>query len=148
MKNERQFLLSVLRDDEEAVAFIEALFHIAQVWDDLVDADQNVSVLEINAAFIDALITLPRNRFWQRHAAELQPLIEAAVIDWKTANHFERAFEHDQTLAFVLREHIAQVVIRAAWCLGGMQWAEHVAPSVWRENHDGTLEQYLREKRR
>lgn len=142
MVSEHKFLLDVLRGDTHAVAFIEALFGIFQTWDDLIDGDPTTQE-RIHEAFTHALVTLPRNPFWQRFAPELQPIIEAAIVDWQTANRFERGNRDDQVLAFVLRERVAQIVVRAAWCLGGQRWAEEVAPSVWRANQDGTLEHYL-----
>lgn len=130
--------------DESGVEFIEALFDTFHTWDDLIDEDP-VSPDAINLAFTTALVAIPRNPFFQRHAYELQPLIEAAITDWKVANTFERGGAHERNLAFVLRDHMAQIVIRAAWCVGGQSWADHVAPSVWRANCDDTLEEYLGE---
>jgi hypothetical protein len=141
---DQAFLRWALAGDEQAVALINDLFALFQVWDDLIDGD-STSQARIHRAFTAALITIPRNGFFQRFAGELQPLIEAAIIDWKTANAFERGSHDERVLAFVLREHVAQIVIRAAWCLGGHGWAEQVAPAVWRANHDGTLHDYLRE---
>lgn len=144
MANERAFLMEVI-GDEAGVEFVEALFETFHTWDDLVDGDRYVGEDAINLAFTTALVAIPRNPFFQRHAHELQPLIEAAISDWKAANSFERGAQHERNLAFVLRDHVAQIVIRAAWCVGGQAWADHVAPAVWRMNCDDTLGDYLAE---
>lgn len=144
MDSERKFISKVLREDAAAVAFIETLFALVHTWDDLIDGDAVIPD-RIHQAFTDALVTLPRNPFWQRHAVELQPLIEAALIDWKVANRFESGSDNERVLAYGLREHFMQILIRAAWCLGGQEWAERVAPEVWRANQDDTLEDYLEE---
>jgi hypothetical protein len=142
-KAEQAFLLRVLQGDTEALAFIELFFEIVQTWDDLVDQDEPVSPERANQAFLAAMVRLPRNTFYQRHAPELQPVMEQAYLDWLTANQLEQGDRHQQVLAFVLRERVATVLVRAATLIGGFDYGRSIAPEVWLANHDGTLEDYL-----
>jgi hypothetical protein len=89
--NER---LSVwLKGHAEAVAFILAIHEIYELWDDLVDGDETTEP-RINKAFYLAMVDLPRNGFYRQNFALLSPIIELSIIDWWTANKFERAQGH------------------------------------------------------
>lgn len=140
---EREFLADVLRGEVGAIAFCELLGSVSQTWDDLFDRDTDASKDRVNAAFFNALIVLPRNPFYQRHFDSLHPLLEAAAMDWMSANDLEQGSEHDRTLAFVLRDSLVSVVIRCAAIVGGYEWAIARAAEIRRFFHDETLEQYI-----
>lgn len=139
--NEREFLLDVLKGNAEAVEFCQTLGVISQAWDDAIDTG---ATSEISGAFVSALITLPANPFYRDHFAELQPLIQASIIDWLTANELERGSPHDKTLAFVLRDSLTAVVIRCAAIVGGLAWAIANAPRIRRFFQQEVLSHYLR----
>lgn len=143
--DQREFLLEVLCGDVAAVEFVERFAGLCQVWDDLVDRDKPVTPEQVSETFIDALVHIPRNPFYQRHLPELQPIIEQLILDWLTANELERGDRHELTLAFVLRERLASLVVRCASLLGGFEWGAAVGRRIWLRNHDGHLDEYLRE---
>lgn len=139
-------LLALLGGDaqgQQALALCDALFGISQVWDDLVDADRAVSPEAVSQAFWLALVEIPANPFWQRHQAELRPLLAAAIAAWQDANELERGPEHERTLAFVLRDMLTSVACHCAYLLGGYPWQRRVSPDVRRLLHDEPLSDYL-----
>lgn len=130
--------------DEEALAFCEAFFFITQVWDDLVDQDKAIDPADVNRAFWLALVEMPANPFFARHAAQLNAFLGQAVCAWFDANVLECGTSHEKTLAFVLRDAVGGLISLCAYLLGGYDRMRAVSPHVRRLVHDETLETYLR----
>lgn len=150
-RNERELAASqavqlsvFLKADADAVRLCQNLFALTQVWDDLVDADKAVAPEDVNQAFWTALVELPQNPFYRRHAEQLQPVIRTALADWLDATVLETGTGHERTLAYVLRDTVGNVVSQCAYLLGGYQWMRAVSPDVRRMIHDETLDGYLR----
>lgn len=114
-----------LRGNEDALAMWDTLFSIVNVWDDLYDGDRDVEPSELDEAFIQALVDLPRNRFYREHEAELRPLLEQGIQDWQVSNRLVFLGSHFEA-AFVLRCSVVAVAIRAATIIGGWSWGVHV----------------------
>lgn len=133
-----------LKGDAQAVALCDQVFHLTQIWDDLVDGDKEVCIEDINRAFWLALVEIPQNPFFQRHQAQLTPLLRAAVADWMDAGSLEQGDNHERTLAFVLRDAVGGLVSQCAYLIGGYEWMRTVSPDVRRMVHDETLDTYLR----
>lgn len=115
-----------LKGDTEAVALNLALYRIAHLWDDLIDGDA-ATPEEINAAFVDALVNVPRNGFYQRHFALLNPLVEMAIMDWLTANGMEATKDPKLLrLSYALRFSLQAVTVMCARIVGGCDWARSV----------------------
>lgn len=142
--NQEQLVHDWLRGDADAIAFINILAGVSQVWDDLIDRDRTPSADEINGAFVALLLRLPRNGFYRQYFDELQPLIEAAMLDWLTANELERGGQQDAMVAFVLRDSMAGILLRAMAIIGGWDYAVSRAPDVRRHIHDEPLSDYSR----
>lgn len=137
------FLSRVLQGDMAAVAFCETLFHISQVWDDLVDRDRDVPREEVDAAFWNALIAIPNNPFYMQHAAVLQPLMQAAIVDWMDATTLERGTPRERTVSYVLRDSLSAIVIHCARLIGGYEWMRSISPDVRRELYDEAISEYI-----
>lgn len=115
------------RGDADAVNLVLILHSIVETWDDLIDQDKPISSAQISTAFHNALITLPRNAFYQRNFARLNPLIEAAIVDWLSANEFERSHDAQKiTMAYGLRYTLYSVTALIAAIIGGLEWATTV----------------------
>ena len=126
MKTANDLLPKFLKGDDEAIRFNSALYEIAELWDDLIDNDETTRA-GINAAFYAALITLPRNGFYQRHFALLNPIMEAAILDWFTANELESTGSiENKRAAFILRCGLQAVTVMSARIIGGVEWAQAV----------------------
>lgn len=136
-----------LKGDSGAIAFIQVLATVSQIWDDLIDRDVSVSDTEINRAFQLLLVDLPRNVFYAKHFAELQPIVEQAILDWYDANQLERGDEHDKMLSYVFRDSLTNILIRCALLVGGWDWAREVSCDIRRSVYDEPLAEYLKEHR-
>ncbi len=126
MKTMGEIIAKATRGDASAAEFLTALHQVVDLWDDLIDKDRPVSSDAINTAFYDLLVTLPRNAFYQRNFALLNPLIESAIIDWHTANALEASKQSMQT-AYGLRCSGQAVSIMVARIVGGPSFAENIA---------------------
>ncbi len=146
--DEQTLLTEVLQQHPDAIALINLLSRTSQVWDDLIDRDNPVTPDKINETFLALLSELPRNPFYQRYFSELQPLIEAAMIDWLTANQLETLviapgeWPEVAPLAWCLRDNLSSIIIGCAKIIGGMAWAIEVAPKLRRHIHDEPLKTY------
>lgn len=134
------------RGDEDAVALAMMVIHVCDVWDDLIDKDQEIRDEDITRAFMFALCAMPRNRFYRAHIDEIVPLLELGVVNWLTANRFERDGERRALeIAHVIRHGIGDLFVHMARLIGGLQWAIEVAPEIKLVVHTDTLDEYLQE---
>lgn len=144
---ERERLARWLRGDPWAIALLEDLGFITQVWDDCVDGDRVLTRDAVDGAFIRALTVLPRNPFWLRHQADLLPLLEAWILDWQTATTIEQGQAMDPILtrvAWLIRDSSAGLIVACARIVGGWEWAQEVALEVRAHLHDEPFDAYVR----
>lgn len=141
----------VLLGQTPAVEFFACIWKVLHFWDDLIDRDQPVTDADINAAMFTALVTLPTNTFYRAHHASLSPVLVNAIANWQAANRFE-AMGDERLLqqAFVIRSDYANILIQAAYLVGGPDWLMHVTPIIrdmWTyENFDAYKSNLQREK--
>lgn len=134
-----------LRGDADAVRFITAIHRIVETWDDLIDKDKPVSEGEINSAFMTALIELPRNQFYMRNFATLNPILESAIDTWRVSNALERTKDDNAlTTAFILRCGVFALTIQSAKIIGGDDWGQTVGFEIYQAGDD-SLERYRAE---
>lgn len=120
----RDLLGKWLLGNADAIAFILMIHKIAELWDDLIDKDVDIDADAINGAFYAALIALPRNRFYQQNFADLNPILEQAILDWQTANALELKRDADcLRTAFILKCGFFGLTVMAAKIVGGPRWA-------------------------
>lgn len=137
--------MDVLKADQAAVDFIETVGGLSQVWDDVVDGDIPSEAIAdvVNRMMHITLFVLPNNPFYRYNFATLNPMMQLIVNDWHDANALERGTRHDRTVAFVLRDRLASLVVQCAAIVGGATWARTVGPRIRRFFFDETLDQYL-----
>lgn len=141
---EQHFLQNVLRNVQPAIAFCEALGRISQTLDDIVDGDKHVSAGAVIRSYWEALIELPENPFYRQHEGYLRPLMAAALQDWTDSTMLERTGQqHDASLAFVLRDQLAGVVVQCARLVGGYDWMRETGPLIRRFFHGERLDDYV-----
>lgn len=120
-------MLGFVKGDHEAFDFLMNVHEIVEVWDDLIDKDKAVSDLALNDTFYRALIVLPRNGFYQRNFSLLNPIFEAGILDWFTANALEAKGDTESLMAArVLRCNLQQLMVMCARVVGGVEWAKRV----------------------
>jgi hypothetical protein len=116
-----------LCNDADAVAMVRDILRVAEVWDDMIDNDKPLTTDDINGALYIALVNLPRNCFYQRNFREISPLVESAIMDWMTANEFEKSGDKQKlSLSYGLRFTPLAITTAAARILGGVQFAKVV----------------------
>jgi len=132
-----------LKGNAEAVAFFDGMTKVAQVWDDMIDRDRQSTPAEINEAFWQALVLMPRNAFYRAHFAELAPLVASAIVNWHGANALEQeGSDADLDIAFATRGEYVNLLLQSALLIGGVEWAVAVAPVVRRHCHSEGREKY------
>lgn len=142
---EYHFLRNVLLDNTSAIEFCRTLCRIAQTLDDIIDADRSLSGSRVISAFWQAMIELPANPFYREHEPFLRPLIAMAIQDWRDSVVLERSnSHHNKTLAFVMRDQLAGVIIQCAYLVGGEQWMEKNGPAIRQHCHEDSLDDYLK----
>lgn len=143
--DDRTLFLEAFRGDEHAADLLVALSEMTQTYDDLIDRDKPVSDEAIHRMMHIVLVAIPRNPFYVAWRAELQPMIEQMVIDWRTANELEGGDTAQKLVAYVLRDTLCSVVVRAAHIIGGWDWALEVSTRVRKYVHDEPPGDYVRE---
>lgn len=144
--NESEFLEEVLLGNREAIVFVQTLAKVAQTLDDLVDGDRPVESGEIISMVWKSLIELPTNGFYRQCELYLRPLMALALQDWQDSVVLEQDGDlHDKTIAFVLRDQMAGLIVQCAYLVGGEDWMKKVGPAIRRHCHEDTLADYLRD---
>lgn len=142
---EYQFITEVLQNNKSAIEFCRSLFRISQTLDDIIDADRPLTGSQVISAFWQAMIELPANPFYREHEPFLRPLMAMALQDWRDSVVLERSdSHHNRTLAFVLRDQLAGLVIQCAYLVGGEQWMEQHGPAIRQHFHEDSIDDYLK----
>jgi len=145
-KNEHDFLMKVLCGNASAVDFCEVLFRISQVLDDLYDGDKQVDREHlVDVLGWESLIRLPNNPFYIQYFHVLNPIMQAAIVDWMDANKLERGRDHEKNIAFVLRDSIGGIISHCALLVGGYAWMREWSPKIRQHIFEEPLKDYKRE---
>lgn len=120
--------------DSEAVEFLELVFDITDVWDDLVDKDREVTESQINNIFTKCLIRLPGNLFYRQHYAILASQLMLVINAWQDANELEKGDEADRVYACGLRFLLVQLIATVVNLVKGPDAAREISVAAWREN--------------
>lgn len=143
--NQNAFLERILCGNQLAISFCEELFEVSQVWDDLYDEDKEVSKETLNKVFWSLLITLPSNPFYQANFDVLNPLMQAAIVDWMDANELARGDVQQKCVAYVLRDSLSTILIHCARIIGGWDWMREVSVEVRDALYDEPLIEFMEE---
>lgn len=117
------------------------LLDVAHIWDDLVDRDKPVDNVQIDRAFLAALIHLPRHPLW--FPAGLDHHVLNVFLRWRDATYLEThtPSEDDLNKAYMLRAGLYDVFVIIAHFLYGDAWAREIGPMV-RQFYGETLAAY------
>ncbi len=139
---EKDLILWAVRGDIHAARFCEHIFHISQIWDDLIDQDRDVHPQDINRIMWIALLEVPANPFFQKYANDLIPVMRQYIIDWLDANELEKGNSHDISVAYVLRDSASQLLTQCAYLVGGTAWVNQISLAIRRRIHDEPITSY------
>lgn len=138
--------------DANAADFLFRVIEVAHLWDDMVDRDKPISDDDINRAFITALVTIPRNKFFQAYVGDLTAVMMVAIQNWLAATRVERGAIEALPLeaAFILRSSFVDLLTLVATINGGRKHGAEVAARVramaHREGMTGYLENLTAER--
>jgi hypothetical protein len=120
--------------DPDAVEFLELVFDITDVWDDMVDRDRDVTDAHINNTFTKCLVHLPGNLFYRKHYPVLAPQLMLVINAWQDANELEKGDESDRVYACGLRFLLVQLVATCVSLIKGPDAARKISVEAWRNN--------------
>jgi hypothetical protein len=131
--------------DPAAIALLENVCELTNIWDDLIDKDNGeVSTESINRAFWIALVEMPENPFYARHYQRLAPILRVGIHNWLASNKFERSGDERLIdLAHVARYSVGDIVLEMLLIIGGYRWAEYWTPILKPLIAPETRTQYL-----
>lgn len=138
--------LEAAMGNRAAANWLTSLVEALHLWDDLVDRDVPVSEEHLNHVFRLMLVEMPRNPFFQAHAANLTPVLVMAIQNWHVANAVERGQPCDVSLecAFIVRSSYVDLATMVATICGGDTHGVEVAKKVRALAHIEGFEQYLK----
>ena len=139
--DESAFLNQILLGDIDAIKYCQIIFRASQVLDDLIDGDKVEDKAVINT-FWEILIDLPKNEFYRANVDALVPMMQVFLQDWEDATNLEKEGDHEQNIAFTLRDTIGSLIIHVAHIVGGRDWGKAVALPVRKHVHEDSLKQY------
>lgn len=118
-REERDAMLIQHVGDRHAIAFLKALFTVAEVWDDLIDGDKVVAIEAVNEAFMIALVAIPSNPFFVTYREQLLPLVITGINTWQDSNKLQHGNLTDRALAYVLRDWHCEIAAFVVFLLHG-----------------------------
>ena len=150
MESQAAFLNRVLMGHPSAIEFCNLIGQITQTWDDLIDEDNpELSKADVNAAFWNLFVAMPRNEFYREHFDTLNPLLQAAIVDWLDSNELQQdRSPQNKAVAYVLRDTWTTIVIHCARLIGGYNWMRQVSMDVRRYLYSEDMGQFIREHSR
>jgi hypothetical protein len=124
-------LRSWFLNNEAAVQFYISFSAICETWDDLVDRDVKITPMDINRAFINALIGMPMNPFYTKYRAAFEPFIVMTINGWLDSEEFiQRGGEKSRMLAFHIRNLGIEIAPLIAFYLGGYIHMRNVSMEI------------------
>lgn len=124
----------------DAAAFLALVAEIARLADDIADEDLH---RQRNVAWLlhRTMVDLPRNPFFAAHAAELAPLVDVVLVQWRQSDEWRKSCDRlRQLFGFVQREAIGAFVPAVAAILGGPEAAKAAADDFFATCHAGGTE--------
>jgi len=138
-------LCPLLKGNTAATVFCVDLMNIYQVWDDLIDKDNEYTDSDVNQVFQTLLFSLPMNEFYVKNQNELRPLIMNSILKWFDANKMEEeGKEADLHMSYMLRAEIYSIFCYVAFLVGGLNYAKEIGVSI-RRLYAETLPEFLEE---
>ena len=146
--NDIEFLTFAMRGDMDAVGLVMSVVKIADVWDNLIDKDKDVSDEDINQAFWLACVEIPRNPAFRRYQLDITSVFSMGIINWHVANKLQTGDDHAKQIAHVTRYSIADVSLYLATAIGGPEWVIEVGPELRLRSQKDKLENFLKEMKK
>lgn len=132
--------------NQDALNFYRMLVDMSHVWDDVVDGDRPVSEVELNNAFLVALVYLPANPFYRTIQDAVLPMWLTVVSAYEAANKFEREKDpHGVEIAHTLRYAAGNIIAYAIHVCVGPDKAREYVPEMWKAVVHERFDEYRKE---
>jgi hypothetical protein len=132
--------------NQDALNMVRAFIFLSHTWDDLVDKDKQVSELDINHAFLTALVYLPANPFYRSIQEAILPMWMVVVSSYETANKFERDKDpHGIEIAHGLRYAVGNIIAYAMHVCIDPEKAREYLPEMWKALFFERFDEYRKE---
>ena len=143
MSYSHEICLRAVKGHQGAIQFLDLITDIAHTWDDLHDKDKAVSDGQVDQAFWNALVELPRNQFYQQNFVALNATVSLAIQNWCASNELEDTLsDDDKEISFITRSGYVDLVILCAVIIGGYDWGREITPALRRYCHSEGLAGY------
>ena len=144
----RDVLGRLCNGNAEAVALIEGVMNLAEVYDDVIDRDGKATSAEVHQAFAFALFGLHANPVYRENPG-LQMILLNSLALWRAANRMETTKDTETLHAsYVMRMSPYNFVVAVVMCVAGMDNAINAAQVLYGPGDSDTLASYLREHQR
>jgi len=132
--------------NQDALNMFRAFVFLLHTWDDLVDKDQAVPEVDVNNAFLTALVYLPANPFYRAIQDAILPMWMVVVSSYETANKFERDKDpHGLEIAHGLRYAAGNIMAYAVHVCVGPEKAREYLPEMWKTVFHERFDAYRKE---
>ncbi len=134
-------------NNEDAVRFLESIYFVSHVWDDLIDRDKDVDNSLINKCFFIAFFELNKNPFYRKHQDYLVDIMNVFINQWLDSNELEKGDENAQIQAYVLRDTMLGLICHCAYLIGGFEHMRNVSHDLSKMTKKyQTFDEYKKEK--
>jgi hypothetical protein len=131
--NSKEGKLEWFGGNQDALNLYRMFVDLLHTWDDLVDRDREVTELEINNAFMIALVYMPANPFYKHIQEQIMPMWLMVISAYEAGNKFEREKdEHGLEIAHTLRYAAGHIVSYMVYVCVGRNQAKEIMPEVWK----------------
>lgn len=130
--------------DPEALEFLTLVLNAIEVWDDVVDKDNRVSVDDIHNVFTQLLVKLPANRFYQTNYAALAGMVVVCTSAWHTSNEIVHTAE-GRAHGYTLRKEFINLVVLCVALTSSVADARKASLLGWTcSAADDSFDEYIR----
>lgn len=135
-------LLEWFGGNRSAAEFVVAISALAELWDDLIDKDKDLSAEDVQSAMWAAMVTLPTNEFFNQNKTFLMPLIIQAMNCYEDSVEMEQGTANDRAYALTLRIIALQISSMVVLLLRGREAARACSVEMWKyfTGHDNAVE--------
>lgn len=142
-RRERDAKLVEWIKDPHAIAFFLTIADAGEFFDDVVDQDKPLEKGHAQRVLFALTVDLPFNPFFERHKAQLAPIMHTGINAWLDANELEKGSDNDKAFAYVLRDWYCELITYIIFLTRGREYMRSVSLEVRRYfTHHESLEEY------
>jgi len=121
-----------LNGDDQAIDFVLRLGEASELWDDLIDKDNEVTDAKIDDAFTFLMAEAPIHPFYLRHAQAVHTLLMLGVNAYRDSETMKARglCKEDYINAFVLRMMFIELIIFASMVTSGFAKAREYSMQI------------------